>query len=84
MNKIVSALLVVFFTVSVNAFAADAAPAVAKVEPVKVEAATPAAKVETEKHATAPAKKANHVASKKADKALKVAEVKTEATSTTK
>ena len=84
MNKIVSALLVGFFAVSVNAFAADVAPAVAKVEPVKVEAATPAAKVETEKHTAAPAKKAKHIASKKADKPLKVAEVKTEATATTK
>lgn len=77
MNKILSALLVGLFAVSVNTFAADAA---VKAEVVKTEIATPVA---VEKHAAAPAKKAKHLA-KKADKALKVAEVKTEATAATK
>ena len=56
MNKILSALLVGFFALSINAFAADAAPAPAKVETPA--AATPAA--DMEKHTAAPAKKTKH------------------------
>ncbi len=63
MNKILSALLVGLFAVSVNAFAADAAA------PAEVKAdAAPAATME--KHTATPAKKAKHHHKKAAVKAV--------------
>ena len=58
MNKIVSALLVGLFAVSVNAFAADAAPAAVKAEATPA-AAAPAADVA--KHTAAPANNADTI-----------------------
>ena len=68
MNKILSALLVGFFAVSVNAFAADAASAEMKAD------AAPAATME--KHTAAPAKKHHH---HKKSAAAKAAAAKKEA-----
>ena len=71
MNKIVSALLVGLFAVSVNAFAADAAPAAVKAEATPAAAVAPATDVA--KHTAAPAKKAKHHHKKAAVKAAPAA-----------
>ena len=63
MNKIIAALIAGLFAVSVNAFAADAAPK-ADAKPA-TEAAAPAADATKEKPAAVPAKKAHKKATHK-------------------
>lgn len=64
MNKILSTLLVGFFAVSVNAFAAAAPAAAVEAAPAATEAATPTKSV-MQKHTAAPAKKAKHKKTRK-------------------
>lgn len=68
MNKLIAALIAGLFAVSINAFAADAAPA-ADTKPA-AEAAAPAADAAKEKSAT-PVKKAHKKHMKKASRRAK-------------
>lgn len=70
MNKLIAALIAGLFAVSINAFAADAAPAADTKPAAEAAAAAPAADAAKEKSAT-PIKKAHKKHMKKASRRAK-------------